>query len=39
MQETLELDPKEGKVLTKYTREEVLKATLDYFNDEYSIND
>lgn len=32
MQETLEELPKEGKVLTKYTREEVLEATLDYFN-------
>ena len=32
MQETLEVDPKEGRVLTKYTREEVLEATLDYFN-------
>lgn len=34
MQETLVVDPKEGNVLTKYSREEVLEATLDYFNDD-----
>lgn len=34
MQETLEKLPKEGKILTKYTRDEVLEATMAYFNDD-----